>query len=254
MFVSLRQIEDLQNALVFLLPEERLITAGTVLLKPNIGYPSPYPITTSLKSLQEVITYLKEVKSDLNIIVGEGSTTKTSAYENAEKLGIIRLLQEERIQFVDLDQDHFEIVEGIGIPNTILNADLRISLPCIKIYRHSEILLSCAVKNYLGIPPRSVYSEGKGYRRDFFHRDITKSVAEVYSKIQTASPFELHIVDGTRILIGHENVGKEKKWGRILIGADAEEIDVALCEKFGLNLPHYLFLLRDLSSASHDSK
>ncbi|MHA2233155.1 MAG: DUF362 domain-containing protein [Candidatus Hodarchaeales archaeon] len=253
MFVSLRQIEDLQSALGFLLPEERLITAETVFLKPNIGYPSPYPITTSLNSLQEVITYLKGIKSDLNIIVGEGSTSKTSAYENAEKLGIIRLLQEEKILFVDLDQDQHEIVEGIGIPNTIINADLRISLPCIKIYRHSEILMSCAVKNYLGIPPRSVHSEEKGYRRDSFHRDIARSVAEVYSKIQTKSPFELHVVDGTRILMGQENVGKEKKWGRILVGPDAEEIDVALCEKFGLNLPHYLFLVRDLSFESYDS-
>ncbi|MFQ5979016.1 MAG: DUF362 domain-containing protein [Candidatus Heimdallarchaeota archaeon] len=253
MFVSLRQIEDLQSALGFLLPEERLITTETVLLKPNIGYPSPYPITTSLKSLQEVITYLKVIKSDLNIIVGEGSTTKTSAYENAEKLGIIRLLQEENVPFVDLDQDQYKIFEGIGIPNTIFSADLRISLPCIKIYRHSEILLSCAVKNYLGIPPRSAHSEEQGYRRDSFHSDIARSVAEVYSKIQTISPFELHVVDGTRILMGQENGGKEKKWGRILVGADPEEIDVALCEKFGLNLPHYLLLLRELSSKFHDS-
>lgn len=253
MFISLRQIKDLGNALTLLIPQERLAKAETVFIKPNLGYPSPYPITTSLESLKVTIDYLKAMKDDLTIEVGEGSTSRTSSYENAKNLGVIAFLQREKIQFIDLDQDDFEVVDGIGVPNTVTNADLRISLPCIKIFRQSELVLSCAVKNYLGIPPRALHSEEIIHRRDSFHKDINNSVAEVYRVIQKVAPFEMHIVDGTRILIGQENIGREKNWGRIIVGPNADEIDMALCEKFGLKLPLYLLFLRDFRSMPLDA-
>jgi uncharacterized protein (DUF362 family) len=245
MLISLRQIEDLGKALRFLIPQERLASAETVFIKPNLGYSAPYPMTTSLESLRETIGYLKAMKSNLNIKVGEGSTSRTSSHENAKSLGVIALLQGENIQFIDLEQDDFEVVDGIGVPNTLINADLRISLPCIKIFRQSELVLSCAIKNYLGIPPRALHSEEIAHRRDSFHKDINNSVAEVYRVIQKVAPFEIHIADGTRILMGQENTGREKKWGRILVGSNADEIDMALCEKFGLDLPPYLLFLRN---------
>ncbi|MHA2371081.1 MAG: DUF362 domain-containing protein [Candidatus Hodarchaeales archaeon] len=248
MFISLKQIADLKDALSLLIPRERLRDLETVFIKPNLGYTAPYPMTTSLAALEETLSCFKGIKSDLNLVVGEGSASPSSALQNANKLGVMPLLQRENVQFVDLDQEDYEVINGIGIPKVVIAADFRVSLPCIKISRQSDLLLSCAIKNYLGIPSKAVHSEKEHHRRDKFHQDIHGSIAEVYNAIQKAAPFELHVVDGTTILMGEENVGTEKSWGKILVGADAEEIDLAICEKFNLNLPQYLTLLRTLSS------
>lgn len=248
MFITLKQIGDLKPALSLLIPQERLADLENVFIKPNLGYMAPYPMTTSLNALEETISYFKGIKSDLDLVIGEGSASQSSALENANKLGVMPLLQRENVQFVDLDQENYEVIDGIGIPEVVINADFRVSLPCIKISRQSDLLLSCAIKNYLGIPSKAVHSEKEHHRRDKFHQDIHGSIAEVYNAIQKAAPFELHVVDGTTILMGEENIGMEKSWGKILVGADAEEIDLAICEKFNLNLPQYLILLRTSSS------
>lgn len=252
-FISLKQIADLKDALSLLIPQERLTGLETVFIKPNLGYTASYPMTTSLDALEETISYFKGIKSDLNLIVGEGSASPSSALQNASKLGVIRLLQRENVQFVDLDQEDYEVINGIGVPKVVINADFRVSLPCIKISRQSDLLLSCAIKNYLGIPSKALHSEKEHHRRDKFHQDIHGSVAEVYNAIQKAAPFELHVIDGTMILMGEENVGKEKRWGKILVGTDAEEIDLTICEKFSLNLPQYLVLLRSFSSTLQET-
>jgi len=246
MFVSIKTITDLEEALRLILPPEKLENIQTIFIKPNLGYSAPYPRTSSLESLKQIISYLKRSKSNLEIQVGEGSASKTSSRENAENLGVIQLIQSEQAQFLDLDSQNFKVIEGIGVPEVIIKADLRISVPVVKIDSNSELLLSCAVKNYLGIPPRSLHSEKEGHLRDSFHRDLHKSVAEVYRKIQCVAPFEIHVVDGTMILkggLGKRGLGKETHWGKGFVGTDAVELDFVLCEKFGLPVPRYLHYL-----------
>lgn len=253
MFISLRQITDLRDAFNLLIPQERLKDLETVFIKPNLGYSAPYPMTTSLAALEETISYFKGIKSGLNLVVGEGSASPSSALQNASTLGVMPLLRRVNVEFADLDQEDYEVINGIAVPKVVINADFRISLPCIKISRQSELGLSCAIKNYLGIPSKALHSEKEHHRRDKFHQDIHRSVAEVYNAIQRVAPFELHVIDGTTILMGEESMGREKRWGKILVGADAEELDLTICEKFSLNIPQYLLLLRMDSSAIQDT-
>ncbi len=221
-----------------------------IFLKPNMGYPKPAPFTTSIdliKSVVEVAQHL-ELKE---IIIGEGSTSYSSALQNFKETGLKDALKKLKVTFIDLDEKEsisVKLSDGAihYIPKFLSQIDIKISMPVIKFYDDEEgnIFLSNAIKNFFGLPPKEKYqSTENSYQRDRLHEDLHKSVAEIFLAVQKYAPFDLHICDGINILIGGAEEGEAKKWGKILIANDAIEADLKVLELLNKPKPRFLEIL-----------
>ena len=221
-----------------------------ILLKPNIGYPKPAPYTTSMEVIKATVEVITE-QVPKEIIIGEGSTSKSSALNNFKIIGLMDKLRDYQISYIDFNDYDFErIVIKNGtyhyLPKILKEVDIRISLPIIKFYfdDNNEIFLSNALKNYFGLPPKEKYKEAKdSFKRDSLHSDIHQSVVEIYQAVQKYVPFDLIICDGIDILLGEGSLGEPYHWGKIILAEGEIEADLKVLELLKKPLPRYLRML-----------
>ena len=228
------------------------ISEKKIFLKPNMGYPKKSPFTTSL----DVIEVVVEVFSNLNvkeIIIGEGSTSKSTALENFRATGLKERLENYNVKFLDLNTlDSTEIILENGsthyLPSILAEVDYRISMPVIKYYNDDKgkFFLSNAIKNFFGLPPKEKYQVQKeSHMRDKLHANLHRSVAEIYQAVQKFAPFHLYICDGLTTLFGFAEKGEPKEWGKIVIADNAMEADLRILELMKKPLPEFLKLLKE---------
>jgi len=217
------------------------------LLKPNIGYPKPSPYTTSLGIIKTVVEVL--TKNNLKeVIIAEGSTSTSTAQENFRKVGLLRELKEyPNITFVDLNECKATAIKVRNtthyLPTLLKEVELKLSLPVIKFYTDSQgkIFLSNAVKNFFGLPPKKPYQkDNHSYRRDSLHKDLHRSVVEIYQAVKTFAPFDFYFCDGLTILEGKEAKGTPFNWGKIILAENALEADLTVLKLLNKPLPKYL--------------
>jgi hypothetical protein len=68
--------------------------AQRVIVKPNLGYPVPAPVTVGLPVLREVLLGIRRVAPRAEIVILEGVCTKVTFAEVMSRLGVNRLLAE----------------------------------------------------------------------------------------------------------------------------------------------------------------
>jgi hypothetical protein len=68
--------------------------AQRVIVKPNLGYPVPAPVTVGLPVLREVLLGIRRVAPQAEIVILEGVCTKVTFAEVMARLGVNRLLAE----------------------------------------------------------------------------------------------------------------------------------------------------------------
>jgi uncharacterized protein (DUF362 family) len=216
------------------------------LLKPNMGYPKPAPFTTSLEVIKNVVEALSELRAQ-EIIIAEGSTSKSSALVNYQKTGLIEALEDIDVTFMDLNAMESKAVKVRQtihyLPKILREVDYRLSLPVIKLYNDDtgEIFLSNAIKNFFGLPPKKEYQlKHNSPMRDSLHNDLHQSVVEIYEAVQQFAPFDLFICDGTTILEGFADEGRTKALGKIIISNDAFEVDMFVLNYLQKPMPRYL--------------
>jgi hypothetical protein len=73
-------------------PPRAAITAKRILIKPNLGYPVPPPVTVSLPVLSQVLRGLRGVNPGAEIILVEGVCSAISLREIIEILGVKSIL------------------------------------------------------------------------------------------------------------------------------------------------------------------
>lgn len=221
-----------------------------IFLKPNMGYPKKAPFTTSIELMKGIV----EVGINLNakeILIGEGSTSSSTAIENFKVTGLIDALKGYDVEFIDLNtQESSEVILKNGskhfLPSLLKEMDLRVSLPVIKYYMDSEgeFFLSNAIKNFFGLPPKEKYqNEQSSYKRDNLHSNLHQSVAEIFQAVEKFSPFHLYVCDGLLTLFGFADEGKPKEWGKILLADNAIEADQKILEIMDKPLPRFLKIL-----------
>ncbi|MHA1461608.1 MAG: DUF362 domain-containing protein [Candidatus Heimdallarchaeota archaeon] len=227
--------------------DEKLLENQRVFIKPNMGYPKPAPFTTSIDIIVSTIEILSNAHAE-EIIIAEGSTSKSSAIDNFQITGLVEALKEYDISYIDIDTyENSEVVLNTGVkhylPKYLQQMDLRISMPVIKFYDDDEgnTFLSNAIKNFFGLPQKKLYKMNEdSHRRDKLHKDLHKSVAEVFQAVQQFAPFDLYICDGINILKGEAEHGEAMKWGKILFSDDAINVDLKVLEIMKKKQPRYL--------------
>src|SRR5262249_39240483 len=132
--------------------------------------------------------------------------------------------------FVDLNVDDVtrvqikrdkQVVEKLYLPNTVLGADLLVSIPKMK--THHWVGATLSMKNLFGTVPGGVY----GWPKNVLHwAGIDESIAMLHS----AYPRQFALVDGIVGMEGNGPIqGVPKRAGVLVAGSDPVAVDATCC-------------------------
>lgn len=233
-------------------PPAKAHRARRILIKPNLGYPSPPPITVGMPVLSAVIAGIRRVNPEAEIVIVEGVCHSQSAQVIARKLGVFNLL-DEGIQFLDADTLPLKTYRNAAsihqrfsemwAPAILEEVDCRISVSALKkTVLKEQVLMSCAIKNLYGLFPRSKYKARSPNSRGQLHRpDVHRIICDVYYTLGIL--FDGAVVDGTQVFISKDwqpDVGQAKPFGKVIWGESLLAVDEAACTEAGEGMPAYL--------------
>jgi uncharacterized protein (DUF362 family) len=208
-----------------------------VLLKPNLVEYSPTaPINTHPVLIAAAIDALYRMGA-ASVTVAEGAghvrDTDLLLFESGlqaqlESIG--------RAKFVDLNFDSVERIplrtgltglDELWLPQSVLAADVLISMPKIKTHHWAGVTLS--LKNLFGIVPGSIY----GWPRNVLHWEgIDNSIVE----LAAAVPIQLVIADGIEAMEGNGPLhGPVKHLGCLVLADDPIAADATCCRLMGID-------------------
>jgi uncharacterized protein (DUF362 family) len=220
----------------------QLIKPGqTVVLKPNVFCPRPAPTTTDPRVVVAVAQLARDAGAG-KVIVAEGRSVSTARYRpnhntTAECFlvtGMAQALHDAGFGAVYLEDDTFREVTVPGadllrtahVPRTILEADVLINLPVMKI--HSLTLVTLAVKNLHGV----VSDHDKVFQHCYRDFALARKLTDI---LRLRKP-DLNLLDG---LVGqeadHAADGKPVEMGLIVASRDAVALDAVAGAIMGLD-------------------
>jgi uncharacterized protein (DUF362 family) len=177
---------------------ERLDVRGkTVLLKPNILDGAPPPTTTNPRVIRAVARALFQAGAS-RVLVGDMSAFfKLPTRKNMETTFIKTMADDVGAEMVPFDEGKWisldlpkgQLLKKVYVAETFFNVDRVINLPVIKTHRSATY--SIALKNMVGAT-------------HFRHRPYIVSRShweEVIAELNLAFSPDLHIVDGTKIMV-----------------------------------------------------
>ncbi len=219
-----------------------LISPGqTVVLKPNVFAPQPPPTTTSPQVVVAVGELAREAGAG-RVIVAEGRSISTAKYRPThnstracfEATGMAPAVAAAGFETVYLEEDEFvpvalpgaQILKKARVPRTILEADVFINLPVMKI--HSLALITMAIKNLHGII--------SDYDKLFSHHYREAALARKLTDLLRIRRLDLNVLDGLVAQeADHAAEGKPVELGLILASRDAVALDAVAGAVAGLS-------------------
>jgi uncharacterized protein (DUF362 family) len=225
---------------------ESIITAGfrelglaptwargrSVLLKPNLV--EPYRDAPHVNTNPAVVRAAAEVFrrwGARDVFVAEGPGHCRDAQLVLDQSGLGSVLDESRLEFVDLNHDDVRFVPNVfratslselALPATLKRADLIVSLPKMKTHHWAGVTLS--LKNFFGVMPGVVYGWPKNV---LHHAGIGPSILDIAAAVRP----HLAIVDG---IIGMEGdgpiMGTPRNAGVLVMGTNLPAVD-ATCSR-----------------------
>ncbi len=227
---------DLAALLLETLGEFALPVRGkTVLLKPNFVGPDPLGVVNThpavVAAARESFLRLGAAK----VVVGDGPALERDTEGIAEAMRLREYLGPLSPSFVDLNLDDVRRValrtrasslRELYLPETVLAADLVVSMPKLKTHHWAGVTLS--LKNMFGIVPGSCY----GWPKNVLHwAGITQAVLDLNSTV----PPGFAIVDGIVGMEGNGPIqGKPKPCGVLVLGDNPVAVDATCARIMGL--------------------
>lgn len=207
------------------------IRGKRVLLKPNmVEYIHKNPINTAT----EVVIAAAQAflaAGAAEVVVAEGPGHRRDLDEIISVIGLRQGLRERKIRFVDLNHDDWTKVTNRGLrtglpdfclPDTLLGADLIVSLPKLKTHHWAGVTLS--MKNFFGVLPGAVY----GWPKNILHwRGIEESILDI---VQTVRP-HFAIVDGIVGMEGNGPIQGDSVAAGVLVMGDCVRSVDATCAR-----------------------
>jgi uncharacterized protein (DUF362 family) len=212
-------------------PRDLITPGATVVLKPNVFAPRPAPTTTDPRVVVAVGELCREAGAG-RVIVAEGRSISTARYRKGasttrgcfEAVGMDRAVSEAGFDIVYLEEDESREIEVPGgqvlrrasVPRTILEADIFINIPVMKI--HSLTLVTLAIKNLHGI----VSDYDKLYQHCYRELALARKLTDILGIRRV----DLNVMDA---LLGqeadHAADGRPVEMGLILASRDAVALD-----------------------------
>ena len=220
--VSLVEAVDIDKAVresVELIGGLQLDPDKTVVIKPNVcNAKNPEGIVlTDFRVIKAVVDMVRENGNDMVIV--ESDNISGSAEMRMEKSGLMALLDDWGVDFLNLSHDDYQEYEVAGtvlrLPRTVLEADYFINIPKIKTCAHT--LVTLGIKNLYGVFQRKKKSK--------LHRHLDEILPFLAETIQN----DLVIVDGINCMEGNGPViGNPVCLNLVLAGRNVVSVD-AVC-------------------------
>ncbi len=193
-----------------------------VLVKPNFNTSDPFPASTDIDFLKEVVALIYEAGAK-SVIIGESSTYSRNTRKEMEKLGVFSLEEndlppkihifEER-EWVKKEIPGGRCLKKATVPKILYEIDKLVLLPCLKTHKYAKFTGS--LKLSMGFL--------KPIERIPFHaKNLQEKIADLNKII---SP-DLIIMDGRKCFINRgPSEGDVKNPGLILASKDRAAIDI----------------------------
>ncbi len=211
----------------------------SVLLKPNLVEPSrSAPHINTHPAVVRAVAEVFRSWGAREVFVAEGQGhCRDSAYV-LEQSGLGPVLDEERLEFVDLNHDEVFTVENrrgftglptLTLPASLRRADIVVSLPKLKTHHWAGVTL--AMKNLFGVMPGVAYGWPKNV---LHHAGIPGSILDINAAVGPS----LAIVDG---IVGMEGdgpiMGSPRPIGILVMGTNLPAVDASAARLMGID-PH----------------
>jgi len=237
---------DLTSVILEGIKTFRLDVAGKrILLKPNlVEYEHDTVINTHPAVIGAAIeAFLKLGAKEVKVGEGPGHRRDTDGLLLAS--GLYPFLKDTKTQFVDLNlddirrkplQSDFMGIDSLYFAETVLRADLLVSMPKLKTHHWAGMTLS--MKNLFGIVPGIKY----GWPKNFLHwHGINESIVDINSTVQS----HFAIVDGIVGMEGNGPIqGTPKAVGVLVFGDDPVAVDATCARVAGLNPEKIDYLMK----------
>jgi len=220
--VSLVEALDVDKAVresIELIGGLQLAPDKTVVIKPNVcNAKNPEGmVLTDFRVIKTVVDMIRENGNDMVIV--ESDNISGSAEIRMEKSGLMALLDDWGVDFLNLSHDdyqEYEVADTIlRLPRTVLDADSFINIPKIKTCAHT--LVTLGIKNLYGVFQRKKKSK--------LHKYLDEILPFLAETIQN----DLVIVDGINCMEGNGPViGNPVCLNLILAGRNVVSVD-AVC-------------------------
>jgi uncharacterized protein (DUF362 family) len=226
---------DLADAMRRGIRECGLEVAGKkVLLKPNFVEFDP---NTCINTDVAVVAAALDVFRSLGaaeVKIGEGPGHRRDTFAIAELTRYRSEIPRFDDVFVDLNRDDVTPLKGFAgrdefyFPNTVLGADLIVSLAKMKTHHWAGATLS--MKNYFGLVPGSIYGWPKN---ELHYIGIDTAIVEL---TRVFGPRSFALVDGIVGMEGNGPIqGTRKQAGVLVMGSDLAAVDATCCRIMGID-------------------
>lgn len=207
-----------------------------VLLKPNmVEYEVDKAINTNPRVVAGAAAAILS-RGAASVTVGEGPGHRRDIEYLLAGTGMIDVLRDHRLSFVDLNHDDVRLVplrsqftgeQAMWLPASVVDSDFVVSMPKLKAHHFAG--LTASMKNLFGTVPGAVY----GWPKNFLHfKGIEQSIVDLTATVRPA----LSIVDG---IVGMEGdgpiMGRPRPVGVIAMGTDLPAVDATCARMIGLD-------------------
>ncbi len=222
------------------------VQGKTVVLKPNLVEYDPQGV---INTHPAVITAALDAFRSLGareVMVAEGPGHRRDNEYLLTASGLYFALKEYRARYVDLDTEyalpfplrsHFTSFQQFYFPETVVKADLLVSMPKLKTHHWAGVTLS--LKNMFGVIPSAIY----GWPKNPLHwAGIDNSIVDINS---TLSVRQFAIVDGIVGMEGNGPIqGEAKHCGVLILGDDLVAVDATAARLMQIEPTHVPYLTK----------
>jgi uncharacterized protein (DUF362 family) len=213
------------------------VKGKSILLKPNLVEPrqdSPH-VNTHPALIRAAVEVFRRWDAR-EVRVGEGQGHCRDSDFVLEQSGLGRILNEDQIEYVDLNHDEvYEVsnrggymkVDRLWLPASLQRADVVVSMPKLKTHHVAGATLS--MKNLFGVMPGICY----GWPKNVLHfAGIHQSILDIAAAVRP----QLAIVDG---IVGMEGdgpiMGTPRACGRLILGTSLPAVDATAARLMGID-------------------
>jgi uncharacterized protein (DUF362 family) len=207
-----------------------------VVIKPNLADFSPdRPVHTDPRLVEALVEHLKALEAR-TIVLAEGPPHNRDAELLFRQTGFEAVAKRQDIALIDLNYDdsrpvrnpnpRASLLRELHVPETVLSAEVLISVPKMKTHRFAGVTLS--LKNMFGILPGMMY----GWPKNVLHwNGIPQSICDINGTIQT----HFSIIDGVVGMEGYGPIlGTARKAGVLVMGGRALAADATAARIMGV--------------------
>ncbi len=206
-----------------------------VVLKPNlVEFDANTAINTHPTVVHAAYEAFKKAGA-AQVTIAEGPGHRRGTLDLADAAGYFQTVSKFEDNFTDLNLDAvakrdipspFSKLKSLYLPHTVLDCDLLVSMPKLKM--HHWVGATLSMKNLFGLVPGGVY----GWPKNVLHwAGIPESIADLHQLF----PKQFAIVDGIVGMEGNGPIqGTPKNAGVLVAGSDVVAVDATCCRIMGI--------------------